>query len=124
MSFMYYDCMYHYRPMYIDSTNTQPPAGDQPVATELRKYVEPLLKVMCCRVCPCSLSPNKPDGSIQKLAWPFWGRVVASVLSMERVIVTINFAYQPAYLNTGLTKTGCVLATKVPWPKQDQPSLC
>ena len=74
MSFMYYDCMYHHRPMYIDSTSTQQPAGDQPVATELRKYVEPLLKVMYCHVCPCSLSPNRPDGSIQKLVWPFWGR--------------------------------------------------
>jgi hypothetical protein len=29
--------------MYIDSTNVDPPAGDQPVATALRASVEPLL---------------------------------------------------------------------------------
>ena len=34
-----------HRPMYIDSTYTEGPAGDQPVASLLRKHVEPLLKV-------------------------------------------------------------------------------
>lgn len=32
-----------HRPMYIDSDNVSPPAGDQPVATLLRKHIEPLL---------------------------------------------------------------------------------
>ena len=31
--------------MYVDSTDNARPAGMQPVAKELRKYVEPLLKV-------------------------------------------------------------------------------
>ena len=35
-----------HRPMYVDSTSTQVPAGDQPVATLLREHVEPLLKVI------------------------------------------------------------------------------
>ena len=34
-----------HRPMYIDSTNNDIPDGDQPVASLLRKHVEPLLKV-------------------------------------------------------------------------------
>ena len=34
-----------HRPMYIDSTYTEGRAADQPVASLLRKHVEPLLKV-------------------------------------------------------------------------------
>jgi len=33
-----------HRPMYIDSTNDSPGAGDQPVAVQLRQYIEPLLQ--------------------------------------------------------------------------------
>ena len=32
-----------HRPMYIDSTNNNTDVGDQPVANNLRKYIEPLL---------------------------------------------------------------------------------
>ena len=41
-----------HRPMYVDSTYTEGRAADQPVATLLRKYVEPLLKVtqQCCYI--------------------------------------------------------------------------
>ena len=39
-------CFLPHRPMYIDSTNYVIPDGEQPVARELRKYVEPLLYVI------------------------------------------------------------------------------
>ena len=44
-----------HRPMYVDSTYTKGRATDQPVATLLRKYVEPLLKVtqQCCYTVIC-----------------------------------------------------------------------
>ena len=35
----------YFRPMYVDSTNNDIPAGDQTVAKTLREYVEPLLMV-------------------------------------------------------------------------------
>ena len=34
-----------HRPMYVDSTDIRRRAGDRPVASLLRKHVEPLLKV-------------------------------------------------------------------------------
>ena len=38
--------LYSCRPMYVDSSSISPPVGDQSVASDLRKYVEPLLKVI------------------------------------------------------------------------------
>ena len=45
---MYVDCKFiilYFRPMYVDSTNNDVPAGIQTVAKTLREYVEPLLMV-------------------------------------------------------------------------------
>ena len=40
-----YILVYHFRPMYIDSTNADGKAGDLPVAELLRTSIEPLLMV-------------------------------------------------------------------------------
>ena len=43
--FVYKFINLYFRPMYVDSTNNDIPAGDQTVAKTLREYVEPLLMV-------------------------------------------------------------------------------
>ncbi len=45
-----------FRPMYVDSTYNDPPAGDIPVAKELRTHIEPLLMVSYMYMYTCTHS--------------------------------------------------------------------
>ena len=90
--------------MYIDSTNTDPPAGDRPVATLLRQHVEPLLKVVSERH-----RPHKKRHSLP-ISWASWQlKVVAlNTLSSSHSVLTptkTTVSYHTRFLC--VLKTNC-----------------